>query len=139
MIAEEQISEDLRTVLPQPGISDDPPRLRTGRVDTRRLLAMTMAGPVPVWRIQQKERHFRCRAPVMVQVRREGRFFFAESDALGITGTGITFEEAIRDLGHHIWHFYNYYRRLPANKVMGEAIRLRKLFSDLLIEEQDAG
>jgi len=42
------------------------------------------------------------------------------------------------DLQLHILHFYYYYKGIDEKKLIGEGIRLKKLYTDLLVEEENA-
>ncbi len=72
--------------------------------------------------------------PIGVQVTQEGPWFFAGNEALNVVGTGGSLEEAVFDLEHHIVHFWEYYGSLQDSQVTGDAVRLKKLFSNLLVE-----
>jgi hypothetical protein len=73
--------------------------------------------------------------PISVRVSKQGNFFFAENDQLGLCGTGFNVQDATEDLGQHIIYFFNYYKSLSDDQLVGEAIRLKKLYSTLLLEE----
>ncbi|MBF0515856.1 MAG: hypothetical protein HQK97_01890 [Nitrospirae bacterium] len=64
----------------------------------------------------------------------EEEVFFAESETLVVVGTGSSENEAIDDMCKHIVHFYHYYRKLPLDKVTGDAIRLKKIYETLFVE-----
>jgi len=70
-----------------------------------------------------------------VRVYSEEPFFFAQNEALAICGAGSSLEEAMADFSVHAVHFYKYYKALPSTRVMGDAVRLKKLFNDLFVEE----
>jgi hypothetical protein len=72
--------------------------------------------------------------PIGVQVTQDGPLFFAGNEALNVVGTGTSLEEAVLDLEHHIIHFWEYYRSLEDSQVTGDAVRLKKLFSNILAE-----
>lgn len=70
--------------------------------------------------------------PIGINVTQDGAWFFAENEALNVVGTGGSLEEAVLDLEHHIVHFWQYYRSLEDSQVIGDAIRLKNIFSNLL-------
>jgi hypothetical protein len=72
--------------------------------------------------------------PIGINVTQDGAWFFAENEALKVVGTGGSLEEAVLDVEHHIVHFWQYYRSLQDSQVTGDAVRLKKLFSNLLSE-----
>jgi len=89
----------------------------------------------PLWSVGFFEKRFRMVKPIAVRVYFDDGLFFAENDALLLYGTGMSPEEAIEDLGSHIIHFYHYYRNLDWSKATGDAIRLKRLYENLLSEE----
>jgi len=90
----------------------------------------------PLWAVHSEGKLFRVSQPIRVRVFRDGDLFFAENETLLVCGTGDSAWEAVEDLELHIIHFYNYYKELPSDRVMGEAKRLKAIYRDLLVEEQ---
>jgi hypothetical protein len=91
--------------------------------------------PVPMWRLQVETKKYCTQKPISVRVYRDGEFFFAENENLAVCGTGSTLQEAIEDLALHIVHFFEYYRNMDRSQLIGDALRLKGLYQDLLIEE----
>lgn len=69
--------------------------------------------------------------PISVKVYSEDNMYFAENDNLSVCGTGENQEEALQDLQLHIVHFYNYYHNIEDDKLMGEALKLKKIYAGL--------
>ena len=88
----------------------------------------------PVWTIPSKTKIYKVSKPIKVRIYQEENFWFVENETLVIAGTGNTREEAMDDFRRHIIHFHKYYKKLPANKVTGDAVRLKKLFETLFSE-----
>lgn len=88
----------------------------------------------PLFRLTISGRTFLPSKPIGITVTQDGAWFFAENEALNVVGTGGSPEEAVLDLEHHIVHFWQYYRSLQDSQVIGDAVRLKKLFSNLLAE-----
>ena len=65
----------------------------------------------------------------------EDNLFFAESETLVVVGTGESITEAIDDLGKQIIHFYKYYKNLSRDKVIGDAVRLKRLYETLFVDQ----
>ena len=63
---------------------------------------------------------------------RTGRLFFAENENLAICGTGENKQEAIQDFMIHLIHFYEYYKAIDENKLIGKAISLKKSLSVII-------
>lgn len=123
---------DLRPMIPA-GLTSNEPRIRTG--DLFREATKVPVGSAPLWRITHKPRSFRMIRPLLVQVFTDEGFIFARNASLSICGTGASMDEAMADFSLHAIHFYEYYRSLPESKLMGDAIKLKKLFADMFVEE----
>ncbi len=91
--------------------------------------------PVPIWRLQVETKKFYIPRPISVKVYRDEDLFFAENENLVVCGTGDTPQDALQDLCVHIIHFYEYYKKLDESKLAGDALRLKELYQNLLIEE----
>ncbi len=88
----------------------------------------------PLFQIRVSGRIYSSLTPIGVQVTQDGSWYFAENEALNVIGTGRSLDDAVLDLEHHILHFWQYYRSLQDAEVTGDAIRLKRLFSGLLVE-----
>lgn len=91
--------------------------------------------PAPLWRLYTKTKKFYTPKPISVKISCDEDLFFAENENLVICGTGDTPEKALEDLCLHIIHFFEYYKKLDKSKLRGDALRLKKLYENLLIEE----
>lgn len=91
--------------------------------------------PAPVWRIHKKTKRYCARKPIYVRIYQDGEFFFAENETLAVCGSGNSPQEALQDFGMHILHFFDYYRKLDEVRLMGDAVRLKKIYADLFFEE----
>ena len=72
--------------------------------------------------------------PILVKVYREDDVFFAENESLVLYGTGASREEALLDFVKHVDYFYNFYKRQSESNLMGDALRLKKIYHNLLVE-----
>jgi hypothetical protein len=88
----------------------------------------------PLFQLTISGRTFLPSKPIGINVTQDGAWFFAENETLNVVGTGGSLEEAVLDIEHHIVHFWQYYRSLQDSQVTGDAVRLKKLFSNLLAE-----
>ena len=91
--------------------------------------------PSPIWRIFVEAKRFYTPKPITVRIYRDEDLFFAENENLVVCGTGDTPQDALQDLYLHIIHFFEYYKSLDTNKLTGDALRLKALYKNLLIEE----
>src|SRR3989338_2958733 len=90
----------------------------------------------PLWTIPVRMKQYRSVKPITVHIHVEDNVFFAENETLVIVGTGNSLTEAIADLSNHIIHFYHYYKKLPMDKVTGDAARLKRVYETLFVEEE---
>ncbi len=90
----------------------------------------------PLWTVTTKTRIFKVAKPIKVRIYSEDNLFFAENETLVIIGTGSSAMEAMDDFCRHIIHFYHYYKKLSWDKSTGDAVRLKKLYETLFIEQE---
>lgn len=91
--------------------------------------------PAPLWRLYTESKGFYTPKPISVRIYREDDLFFAENENLVVCGTGDTPDKSLQDLCLHIIHFFEYYKRIDKTKLTGDALRLKELYKNLLIEE----
>lgn len=128
--------QERRAEIPARFSSQGPARVQTADLDPVELFErLTKPSKFPLFCLHVFQRTYRPVKPILVQLSRDGDWFFAENETLAIVGTGASAEAAILDLEQHIVHFWRTYRELPDDRVTGEAIRLKKLFANLLTEE----
>lgn len=91
--------------------------------------------PAPIMRLQEDTRKYYTPKPILVNIYRDDDLFFAENETLVVCGTGETPQDAFQDFCLHVIHFFDYYKKLDESKLTGDALRLKELYQDLLIEE----
>lgn len=91
--------------------------------------------PAPLLKIYTKTKKYYTPKPITVIISHDEGFFFAENDNLDVCGTGDTPVEALNDLCLHIIHFFEHYKKLDKSKLIGDALRLKELYKNLLVEE----
>ena len=89
-----------------------------------------------IYRLFKENKRYLANKPIAVKIYQDEGLFFAENENLNICGTGETSQEALTDLHLHILHFYKYYRKIDKEQIVGDAVRLKKLYHNLLIEEK---
>lgn len=129
-----QASPGLQPSIPA-GFRGIEPQVHTAEWTDLRKLAQALHEWAPIWHIEHRPQAFRLVKPLRVNVHSEEGFVFATNETLSICGTGSSLEEAMADFSIHVVHFFNYYRSLPAEKVTGDAIRLKQIFTKLFVEE----
>jgi hypothetical protein len=89
-----------------------------------------------IYRLFKKNKRYLTNKPIAVKIYQDEGLFFTENENLNVCGTGETSQEALADLYLHILHFYNYYREIDEERLIGDAVRLKELYYGLLIEEK---
>ena len=85
----------------------------------------------PLWRINKKTKVYYTLKPISVKIYREDDLFFVKNENLLVCGTGKSPQEALQDFSLHIIHFYEYYNKIEEDKLMGDALRLKKIYKNL--------
>ena len=88
----------------------------------------------PLMEFRGEQKTYITSKPILVKVYREGDVFFAENESLVLSGSGTSREDAVLDFVKHVDYFYNFYKRQTESDLMGDALRLKKIYNDLLIE-----
>lgn len=128
---------ELEPKLPNEGMSLDRLQLKTGSwADQFRGDLRGAIRSAPIWHVRQEQRCFRLVRPLLVRVRQDEDFFFAENDTLCLVGTGSNPREALADFCVHLVHFHQYYTRIPASQLTEEAKRLKQVFQRIFVEER---
>lgn len=105
-------------------------------IDPKQIFANNIKSCVaPLWRLQGKTKRYNTSMPIAVKIYHDEDFFFAENENLAVCGTGVTPQDALQDLVLHIIHFFEYYKKLDNSQLVGDALRLKTLYQNLLIEE----
>lgn len=91
-----------------------------------------------IYSLSEKNKLYVISNPIAVKIYQDEDLFFAENENLSVCGTGDSSQEALADLRLHILHFYKYYRKIGKQQLVGDAIRLKELYGNLLIEGNNA-
>lgn len=89
----------------------------------------------PVWAIAVGGVRYVAAKPIRLRIHCEGDMYFASNNTLNICGYGSTLQESISEAIKHIAYFYEYYRSLSTDQVIGEAAQLKQVFENLLNRE----
>ena len=82
----------------------------------------------PMWQV----RELRLSRPILIQLGWEDGMVFAKNDSLRICGVGETEEEALLDFSQHFSYFYNYYTSIARDSLIGDALRLKDLYTEII-------
>jgi len=66
--------------------------------------------------------------PVVINIILEDGIFYATNENLNIDAEGSCLADAIEDFSRHVNYFYNYFSNKDLAEVMGNAIRLKKIY-----------
>ena len=69
--------------------------------------------------------------PITVELRTEGPHWLAENETLRIFANGPTVAAALENFQDHLIYFHGYYAELKQDEVIGDAVRLKKLFASI--------
>ena len=115
-----------------PGFLPADLRVRTGDWVVRSLpFAEEAASPVAIWEIRKGRTHLRAKTAISVRMWSEEAFIFAENESLRVLGHGRDIESALADFNAHVVYFHKYYSNLREDQVMGEGLRLKRLFESM--------
>lgn len=81
-----------------------------------------------------KRKQYTLSNPIKVKIYMELDSWFAENEELAIFGGGNSRKKAIDDFYSYVIYFSKYYKKLPADKVTGDAVRLKAFFENLVLE-----
>ena len=91
----------------------------------------TRSSAIPMIHIPRNIKKVKNTKPITINLYAEEGIFFAENENLAICGTGENKQEAIKDFMIHLIYFYEYYKTINENKLIGKAIKLKKLYGEL--------
>ncbi len=131
-----QLLQERRSDVPESFSLLDKIKVNTADLDPPDLLGeFKTSSKFPLFQLYVGDRRYQAVKPIIVHVYRDEEWFFAENESLNLTGSGSTIEEAVHDLEEHIVHFWYYYRSLSDRKLVGDAVRLKRVYSDHLLKE----
>lgn len=111
-------------------------KVDTADLDPAELFAkLEKSSRFPLFELHVGHQKYHAIRPIIVHVYQDEEWFFAENETLNLTGSGSSVEEAVGDLEEHIVHFWHYYKHLPDDKLVGDAVRLKKVYSDRLLKQ----
>ena len=99
------------------------------------LRQLTKYKSAPLWKLYVGAKRFYASKPISVKIYRNGDLFFAENENLFVCGTGAASQDALEDLCLHIIYFFEYYKKMDRDRLTGDALRLKDLYKNLLIEQ----
>ena len=93
---------------------------------------------IPVSTITVGNVRLRARRPFPIKYFVAGEHFFMESESLSVYAAGDTYADAIQDFAEQILDIFHHYQALSDDQVIGEAHRLKRLYTGLFVEERNA-
>jgi len=90
---------------------------------------------VAVWSIPIAGKSRDTSKPIILTNYEDGDFWFSENVSLNIVGIGKSPDEATNDARQHVAHFFLHYRALRDEDVVGAAVKLKKIYKNLLSPE----
>jgi hypothetical protein len=74
--------------------------------------------------------------PIVVTLDQEDDMFVAEHGLLDIYACGQSFEAALSGFHQHLIEFYKHYRDISDDRVVGEAVRLKREYQRIFSEKE---
>ena len=99
-------------------------------------LASSYSSRLPLWRFSGRDRTIYPKEPISLSIIKGDTLYFAENETLGIFATGESRDAAIEDFVEQVLYFYEYYKAMSWDKVIGEARRLKEIYSEHFKEEE---
>ncbi len=103
-------------------------------INVNKILEENTYSVKPIFKIQINNKIHTLNTPISIKISSDSETFFAENETFSLYGCGENEEEAINDLCIHIAHYYNYYKNIASDKIAGNAIKLKALYKNLLVE-----
>ncbi len=88
--------------------------------------------------VQVRNVRLRTTRPFPVKVTMTDDYFYLESEGLCVYAVGKTYPEAHQEFCEQVVDIFRHYQGLSEDEVIGEARRLRRLYTALFIEEKNA-
>lgn len=132
----EALLRERRHEVPDQFSSQDRINIKTAELTPTEILKnFSKGGKFPLFRIYISEREYLPSKPILIHIYQDEDWYFAENQTLVLVGTGQSKEEAVLDLEQHIVHFWHHYKQMMDDKISGDAIRLKKIYSRLFVEK----
>lgn len=100
------------------------------------LVASSYSSRLPLWKFSVRDKIIYPKEPISLSITKGDTLYFAENETLGIFATGESRDAAIEDFAEQVLYFYEYYKAMSWDKVIGEARRLKEIYSDHFKEEE---
>lgn len=104
-------------------------------LDRPNVLASTSRYQIPAWVFTDGKVTVRASSPVIIRLLQLEDVVLAEHEGLDIYATGGSAEQAVEDFSRLVVDFYRFYSEQPDENLMGQAIRLKKLFGKFTEED----
>lgn len=88
----------------------------------------------PAWYFAREKTVVLSSKPVAIRLTRDEGLCLAESEKLGIIGTGESVIDAFEDFGEQLVHQFLHYKRLDPRRGTGRALELKQIYEDLFEE-----
>lgn len=104
-------------------------------LDRPSVVASSSRYQIPAWVFTDGEVTLRANRPVVIKLVRVDDVFLAEHESLDIYATGETAEQAVNDFSRQVIDFHHFYLGQPDEKLMGQAVKLKRLFQNFIEED----
>ena len=91
----------------------------------------------PIWEFSYEEKKFTLKNPLKIDVEIEEGNYTVENDELGIYANNEnSFLEAYHEFLEHLVYYYNFYKDLSDEEIVGKAVTLKAIYSELIEENE---
>lgn len=104
-------------------------------LDRPSVFASSSKYQIPAWVFTDGDVTLRAKNPVVIRLARVEDVFLAEHDSLDIYAAGATAEQAVEDFARHVVDCYRFYTSQPNEKLIGQAVKLKRLFQQFSEED----
>jgi len=111
---------------------------QTGEEATTEPQVAAASSVIAVSTVRVRNVRLRATRPFPVKLTMTDDYFYLESEGLCVYAIGKTYAEALQEFCEQVVDIFRHYQGLSDDEVIGEARRLRRLFTGLFIEERNA-
>lgn len=87
---------------------------------------------VPIWEFIYENKKYTLNKPLNLEVYKNELGYTLENEKLNIFSSNEDFKSAYLEFIDHLFYFYNYYKDISDDDIIGNAIELKNIYADLV-------